>query len=411
MFSCVICDSASSNQVIDFGMQPVAGYLVNSRAESSIQPTFKNSLVRCEKCGHVQQEGSDFYETLVEKVYNNYRPTYSMSKHVGEYMNKFLDRALALKKLEEKNSIVLEIGSNDGSMFEKILERGFRAAGIDPSANTDMQRDNVIVMKQFFSASVARDFVGLYGAVKLVYSRHTLEHVFDPVDFMVGIGLVLDNDGLAVIEVPYLPTQIRDCHCSAMTFQHISFFTVSTLRYLAGIAGLEIADIAFSKMDGGSVIVSFKKSGTTSDYSLLDHITEFESVTGNISYQGLSEQFLHLSNSIRLSREYLERLALGGAKIFGYGAGAKGQSLLNQLGVDTDVIKYVIDDTPGSDGMFIPGMGAEVIANARVIPSAVDVVFITAPTHIDEIINKERIRFSGKPFLATSPNFSYCSII
>lgn len=411
MFSCVICGSVSANQVIDFGMLPVAGYLVNLRTEASSQPVYKNSLVRCEKCGHVQQEGSDFYETLAEKVYTNYRPTYSMSKKVGEYMSKFLDRALALNKLEEKNSIVLEIGSNDGSMFEKILERGFRAAGIDPSANTDLQRDNVIVMKQFFSAPVAKGFVNLYGGVKLIYSRHTLEHVFDPVDFMLGIGLALDDDGLAVIEVPYLPTQIRDCHCSAMTFQHISYFTVSSLKYLAEIAGLEIVDIAFSKMDGGSVIASFKKRVAASNYALLDHITEFERVTGSISYQGLSAQFTQLSNVIEMSREYLVHLASCGTKIYGYGAGAKGQSLLNQLAVDSDVIKYVIDDTPGSDGMFVPGMGAEVVANARVVSTEVDVVFITAPTHIDEIVNKEKNRFSGKPFLATSPNLGFCSII
>lgn len=409
MFSCVICSSASASPLIDFGMLPVPGYLVNSRAEASSQPIFKGSLVRCEKCGHVQQEGSDFYEALVEKVYNNYRPTYSMSKHVSEYMNKFLDRALALSKLDEKNSIVLEIGSNDGSMFEKITEKGFRAAGIDPSADTGLERDNIIVMRQFFSAEIARSFVGLYGAVKLIYSRHTLEHVFDPVNFMAGLSIVLDDDGLAVIEVPYLPTQTRDCHYSGMTFQHISYFTVSSLKYLAGIAGLEIADIAFSKMDGGSVIVALRKYGATSVCRLLDHIIDFEKVTGSISYEGLSAQFLQLSRSIKLSREYLEHLALDGVKTFGYGAGAKGQSLLNQLGIGSDVIKYVIDDTPGSDGMFIPGVGSEVIKSGSINLADVDVVLITAPTHINEIIDKERDRLSGKPFIATTPNFSYCN--
>lgn len=411
MFSCVICAHTSAKPLIDFGMLPVPGYLVNSYAEANIQPVFKNSLVRCEKCGHVQQEAVDFHETLVEKVYNNYRPTYSMSKQVGEYMNKFLDRTLTLSGLNEKNSIVLEIGSNDGSMLERIIERGFRAAGIDPSANPDLQRDNLIVMKQFFSASVASAFVSLYGPVKLVYSRHTLEHVFDPVNFMVGIGVVLDDDGLAVIEVPYLPVQIRDCQYSGMGFQHISYFTVTALKYLTEIAGLEIADVVFSKMDGGSVIVALKKCGVASNYSLLNQVADFERVIGNISHQCLSTQFLQLANSIKLSREYLEYLASGGAIIYGYGAGGKGQSLLNQLGVNSDVVKYVIDDTPGSDGMFIPGIGVEVIANARVTSSAVDVVLITAPTHIDEIVNKEKKRFSGKPFLATTPDFNYCSII
>jgi len=411
MFSCVICGSANSNQIIDFGMQPVAGYLVISRAEADTQPTFKSALTRCEKCGHVQQEGNDFYETLVDKVYNNYRPTYSMSKGVGEYMHKFLDRALALNNLEEKNSIVLEIGSNDGSMFEKILERGFRAAGIDPSANTDLQSDNVIVVKRFFSAQTAREFVDLHGGVRLIYSRHTLEHVFDPVDFMVGIGITLDDDGLAVIEVPYLPTQIRDSQYGAMTFQHISYFTVSSLKYLADRTGLEIVDIAFSKMDGGSIIAAFKKRMAVSNYPLLDYMTEFERVSGSISYKDLSSQFTQLSNTIKMSRDYLTHLASGGTEIYGYGAGAKGQSLLNQMGLGSDVIKYVIDDTPGSSGMFIPGMGAEVVANSKINPMEVDVIFITAPTHVAEIINKERNRFSGKPFLATSPNFGYCSII
>lgn len=148
MNTCKICNNSNLNKVIDFGDVPLAGYLVKSKDESLSELRYNNSLVYCSTCCHVQQGDREFYSALIDKVYSNYQSTYSMSSHVRKYMLSFLDFSLQLANI--KSGIVLEIGSNDGSMFKILRDKGFTPAGIDPSAVVNGHEADSIIVQDFF---------------------------------------------------------------------------------------------------------------------------------------------------------------------------------------------------------------------------------------------------------------------
>jgi len=323
-------------------------------------------------------------------------------------MSQFIDELIDTS-LVKKEKIVLEIGSNDSSMFELLRNKGMCPAGIDPSADTTASSNDGIIIRDFFTTSVAEDFVNKYGKVELIYSRHTLEHVFDPADFLTALSRVLEDTGLAVIEVPYMPAQLRGNQYAGMSVQHINFFTLGCLEYIGGLNGLSIVNAKFSKMDGGSIVVFFSKQKQHRMTNSLNGILKLERESGVASLCGLLDMFVSMDNSIKLSKEHILKLHEKSYRIIGYGAGSKGQAIFNMLGLPHKIIKYVVDDTPGSKGRYIPGAGTEVVDSSSFLLSEADYCLITAPTHVDEIVSKESNRHPNVAFIRTSPDFSYTS--
>jgi len=409
--NCRICKADSLDLLHDFGMMPVAGYLVDSFQKAIDENRYSNFLVRCSKCGLVQQGGGDFYNVLIDKVYSNYQATYSMSLKVREYMSKFIDDAMEVSEIKSKEDIVLEIGSNDGSMFDILREKGVRPAGIDPSAVASDKDKDAIVMRDFFSTAVAQKFVNEHGKVKLLFSRHTLEHVFDPGDFMNAIGLILDSQGVAVIEVPYLAAQLNANQYPGMTFQHISFFTLQCLKYLGELYGLHMFNVKPSKMDGGSVVVYLAKNPRANVTHTLFGLLEYEKDSETACLQGLLKKFQLIETSKKHVREHIMGLSKNSFGVLSYGAGSKGQALLNMLNLSSDIVPFVVDDTPGTKGRYIPGTGTKVIDSADENMLKSNFCLITAPTHVDEIAAKEQKKHPQVTFIRTSPDFSYISSI
>lgn len=409
--NCRICDGQHLVQMHDFGNMPVAGYLVETVAQALAAERFQSRLVFCEACGLAQQYGDAFKGVLIKNVYSNYRPTYSMSSKVRDYMSIFISEALAFVDEIGRNDIVLEIGSNDGSMLDLLRSQGFRPAGIDPSAQASDGRDDAIVIRDFFSKEVAIKFAETYGKVKLLYSRHTLEHVFEPLGFVEAIGLLLDDNGVAVVEVPYLPAQLNGNQFAAMTFQHISFFTLTSLKRLAEICGLIIVNAKISKMDGGSIILILAKSSRAApfDTRMAEGLMELERATGVNEARGLLTRFEDIGQAVSLIRDHVSKLREKSYRIVGYGAGAKGQALLNMVGLSRDIVQCVVDDTPGSKGMYVPGVGTEVVDSTDPRLADADIVLITAPTHVEEIVTKELAKHPTTSFIRTSPELSYVS--
>jgi len=405
---CNICDNQELILLHDFGTAPVAGYLVSSLQQALSEIRFSNQLLYCQKCGLVQQSNDSFKDALIEKVYSNYRPTYSMSTKVQEYMSRFIDEAVRF--CGTSKGIALEIGSNDGTMFPLLHSRGFRPAGIDPSASETTFKDSIVI-KDFFCKRVATDFVKQYGKVPLLFSRHTLEHVFDPVDFMEAVSIVLSDNGAAVIEVPYLPAQVSNCQFAGMGFQHVSYFSSLSMRNLVRSCDLELSDAKPSKMDGGSIIFFLKKGsqGKGEGSSFVRGSLELEAASGFSDGKGLEEKFKNIGKMISLTKEHILSLKKKAIDVVAYGAGGKGQAILNMIGLSHDIIQYVVDDTPGSRGMFIPGVGTEVVDSSNGALSNAKIIFITAPTHVDEVVAKEYNKHPQASFLQTSPFLGYVS--
>jgi SAM-dependent methyltransferase len=332
-----------------------------------------------------------------------------MSQRVTTYLENLLSSAIE-KSAAQAGDIALEIGSNDGSFLDLLRSHGFRPVGFEPSSDLcRLARDRSLeVMQEYFGAGTAKKFVERFGPANLLITRHTLEHAFDPIDFLQGIEVALSPKGLAVIEVPYLRLQMINNQFQSMTFQHVSFFTAVSLARALRNSGLDLIDISFVDMDGGSLVAYVSKSERRPAERLLEPILQFERVMQLDSPEGYSVFFTRVDRLREHARIHMEFLVETGLRVRAYGAGSKGHALLNMLGLDATHLAFVIDDVPHNLGRYVPGTGTQVISSADPRTMDSDVILITAPTHIDEIIRKERPRLGARTrFLATTPDFHY----
>ena len=390
---------------------PIAGYLEMDESHSRLAPRHELAISICMNDGHVQQAYNHANEDLISLVYSRYQPTYSMSEHVQEYMNSFLGQAIKLSAVQPGDTVV-EIGSNDGKLLESIKSKGFLAVGFEPASSlASVARDRGLqVVNDYFGVESSLRFLENNSPVQLVVSRHTLEHAFIPLDFLRGIEIILDTHGLAAIEIPYLQLQMTNGHYEAMTFQHMSFFTVTSMIQALALAGLALVDVDFVDMDGGSMIIYAQKRNNVRNNrsTRLINILEFEKALKLDTPEGYELFFSKIATNRNLIKNYFSRIADKGISVMAYGAGSKGQSLLNMLDLDSEQIKYVIDDVPGNAGRYVPGTGIQVISSTDARARHADIIFLTAPTHIREIMRKESRRFAqGTRFVATVPDFHF----
>jgi len=407
---CRLCASTGAMHVIhSFGKMPVSGYLEADETLARSAPRYELAVAICHECGFVQQANNEANDILVKRVYSQYQPTYTMSEKVTAYMDYFLDEAIGKADAAPHDEVV-EIGSNDGSVLALVKGRGFEARGFEPSStlNVIARRRGVEVVEDYFGVDSAGRYLDRHPKAKVVITRHTLEHAFDPIDFLRGIALVLAPGGIAAIEVPYLRLQMMNNQFPSMTFQHVSFFNVASMNRALEKAGLVLVDVAFVNMDGGSMIAYAvgRSRGHAGEFA--EAIFGYESMLRLDRAAGYERFFGRVAEQCVQVRDYLTSLSAKGHMVLGYGAGSKGQALLNMLACDVDQVPFVIDDVPGNAGQYVPGSTIQVIAgNDERVPAA-DFIFITAPTHVAEIVRKERKRLGAHTrFLSIVPEFHY----
>jgi len=405
--SCRLCGSTAPRTVLyEFGLQPVAGYLAPDEESARTAPLFPLTIGLCGECGLIQQASDAANAELIARVYSEYHSTYLASIDVSTYVRTFVDRSIAMAGAGTGDHAI-ELGSNDGAVLGLFVSRGLKAFGFEPSSNLNAlaARSGATIFEEYFGLSAALAYRERFAPARLVLSRHTLEHAFDPLDFVKGVSGVLAADGIAVIEVPYFPLQSMRNHFEALTFQHMSLFTLSSLHQLFERAGLTIVDLAFVGMDGGSIVVSARHSPadrTATVSAALDH----ERASCMDQVEGYAPFFARVDRLRQKARTYLRPYREAGLSIIAYGAGSKGQSLLNMLRLDRELVTCVRDDTIGDDTKWIPGAALPVVPGRDARVRNADVVLLTATTHIPELIARHERDSARRPtFLATSPDW------
>lgn len=407
--ACRLCGARQLAPLHSFGKQPVAGYLESDVDRAIAAPKLELALVMCEGCGLVQQASNEAQQLLVDKVYARYQPTYGMSSGVSAYLQGWIDQAIAMSGAAPGDSVV-EIGANDGSLLALLEQRGFVATGFEPSPNLAeiAARRGLGIVQELFGEESARRFRAKHGPVKLVVTRHTLEHALDPRDFMRGMSTLLAPGGSAVIEVPDLRLQLASNQFQSMTFQHTAFFSIRSMSQGLMRAGLVPESVRHVDMDGGSMVLHARLlDGGTPGASIAESIA-LERQIGLDEARAMKEYFAGVAAFCERARNMLRTLRSEGNGAIGYGAGSKGQALVNMIGLDREELPFVIDDTPGNAGQYIPGTSIQVLGSDDPRAQGARVILITAPTHAKEIIRKERLRRGiDVRFLLTSPDLHF----
>ncbi len=362
--TCRICGSINLHCFLDLGSTPPSdAFISREQLDNEIEFSFPLSIHVCNECNHMQLLDVVNPRLLFPKEYALFSSAAPAGvKHFNEYAADIRD-----KFSDIENKFVIEIASNDGVLLAPLKEFGFRVLGVEPTTNTaDVARSRGIeVVEEFFSQSESEKIQENYGRAGIVIANNVLAHVDDPIDFVKGVKNILDKNGVFVFEVQYGLDLIKKTEFDNIYHEHLSFFALRPLILLMEKSGMKIFNIKMVSAQGGSLrcYATHAESSAHITTSVPAEMSEIEIDEGlNIlqTYDDFGKRAHEIRNSLL---EILAEAKKNGKKIVGYGAPAKGNTLLNFCGIGTNLVDYCIEKTPFKFGKFTPGMHIPVVSD------------------------------------------------
>ena len=406
MVRCRSCRSELNLTLIDLGSSPIANNLETDNDLNLQSKEFPLKVLTCHVCSLVQLSETVSEKKLFASNYS-YHSSYSTSWLI--HSKNYVDEIIHFLEINE-NDLVIEIASNDGYLLQYFREAGINVLGIEPAADVA----NVAINKKiptlidYFSESIAKELRGKLKP-KLILGNNVLAHVPDIQDFVKGLDILLDDDGIITLEFPHLMNLIKFNQFDTVYHEHYSYLSITALMPIFVKHNMKIFDIKELSTHGGSLrIYVAKKSSKWEIKESVEQIIHEESKydpRDEFIYTNLQERVLLLKKS--LMQEMLE-LKNSGLKIAAYGAAAKGVTLLNYCGIDSDIIDYVVDMNPHKQGKFLPGSRIPIVEISRLLQDPPDVLLVL-PWNLSLEIRKTILEFKDLKFrfLRAIPRLEY----
>ena len=400
--TCRLCSSRSFELVLDLGKQPPSNSFLMKNQLKYSEKKFPLRLYICKKCHHLQ-----LLDVVDKKhLFSNYHYFTSANKPIIEHFKKYAEHVY--KKILEKkeNSFVVEIGSNDGTLLKQLKKNKVNVLGIEPAKNLAQisRKSKIKTENKFFNQTLAKKIAKKQRA-DLVIANNVLGHVDDLDGFIIGIKELLKNDGVFIFEVPHALNLIKKLEFDTIYHEHISYFSIITLSNWLKKYELEIFNVEKQKVHGGTIRVYVSKKNNFRKNNSVENIKTIEKkygITKITTYRNFSKKIYHLK---KILRKKILILKNNNKIIFGYGASAKGNVLLNFCEIDNSILDFVTDTTKIKQGKFTPGTKIKIInPKDRPNKSSEMIALLLAWNYKTAIIKNEKkfLRNGGK-FLIPIP--------
>jgi hypothetical protein len=398
---CRACGEKYFRLVLSLGPMPLANSFLKP-TEFAREPSFPLDLYFCEACAMVQLLDVINPEVLFRNYLYVTGTSDTMVVHNKQYAKDVVDM-LDL----QPSDLVIEVASNDGSLLYCFQEYALRVLGIEPASNIAKMANatGVETLDIFFNSHTAIRVLEKFGKARAVVANNVLAHVDETLDFMMGCKSLLANDGLLVIEVPYLKEMLDRVEFDTIYHEHLSYFSIDTLRRLCESIDLSLIRIDHVPVHGGSLRI-YAGLGRYWGGHAKDVLVQIEAEkTSNMAnYDRLVKFAEDVKANRQALRELLISLKASGNKLAAYGAPAKGNTLLNYCGISTDLVAYTVDKNPLKVGLHTPGMHLPVLGVDSIIERQPDYVLILAWNFAAEIIRQqEEYHRRGGKFILPIP--------
>jgi SAM-dependent methyltransferase len=379
--TCRVCHSAEIQGVLSLGTTPLADRLRNKEQLSQPEPLFPLDVAFCPECSLVQ-----ILETVPPEVlfcedypyYSSFSP--ALLQH---------SRANALDLIDSRHlntsSLVIELASNDGYLLKNFVEHGIPVLGIDPAEGPARaaEQAGVPTLCTFFGESLARQLSATGQAADVIIGNNVLAHVADLHGFVEGIRILLKEDGVAVIEMPYVKDLVDGCLFDTIYHEHLCYFSVTALNCLFRKHSLFLNDLKRVSTQGGSLRIYVEKKENVS--STVREMLRIEA-TERVNQIDYYRDFAKRVESIRTGlRRLLHDLKQQGARIAAYGAAAKGSTMINYCGIGSDLIDFVVDRNTHKQGLYMPGKAIPILPTEALLDRMPEYLLLLAWNLVDEI--------------------------
>jgi 2-polyprenyl-3-methyl-5-hydroxy-6-metoxy-1,4-benzoquinol methylase len=382
--NCRHCNNELQHVFCDLQTCPPSNAMVKPEMINYPETYFPLKVFVCDKCWLVQVDELEKADAIFNNEYT-YFSSFSTSwlKHAKAYTDYMTDRFGY-----NENSLLVEIASNDGYLLQYFKEKNIPVLGVEPTANTaqvaiEKGIENIV---DFFGSDLADK--QLKGKADLILGNNVLAHVPDINDFVKGVKIALKPNGVNTFEFPHLFQLVAQKQFDTIYHEHFSYLSLTNLKSVFETQGLEIFDVQEIPTHGGSLRIFTKHKEDTSKI-VEDAVHEMLLKESSVGMNSLSyyQDFQQKVDQIKYDFvEFLIQQKRNGKKIIGYGAAAKGNTLLNYCGIKgNDLIEYVVDASPYKQNKLLPGSRIPVFSSEKIAQTKPDFIVIFPWNLKDEI--------------------------
>ena len=402
---CRLCLSKDVVLAVPFKPTPLAEKYVLQKP-SKPQDLYPVDLYMCQNCGHVQI--LDVIDP--EILWQDYTYHSGQTQGIIEHFEEIVKDTLARFELSD-NQLVIDVGSNDGSLLKAFKNRNFKVLGIDPAVDIAKKAsaNGIETIAELMTPSEAKKMAQSHGKAGIVTAFNVFAHADEMRDLLESISIVLDEDGLFVFEVSYLLDIVEKMLLGTIFHEHLCHHSLHPMKIFLESRGLELIDVQRVSIQGGSLVGYAQfKGGKRPVHNSVNEVLQLEE-QNNLhqlsSMQAFAKRIQQMSNQVR---ELLSQYQ--GQEIAGYGAARSGPMFIAQFGL-SDALQYLFDDHPQKVGMLSPGDLLPVLETAQLEQKHPALTFILAWVHAKKIIRKHKAYLEqGGTFVLLTPEIKLVTI-
>ena len=364
---CRICQSKNLVKVLSLGKQPLANNLLKSKQEGA--KYYPLDMYQCKHCSLLQLG----HVVPANEMYDEYTYIPSASKTYLNHFKSLTDKLIKQIPLK-KNSLVVDIGGNDGSLLSYFYKKGMKTINVEPAKNIQV-KEGIRTIRDYFTPKVAKGIVANYGKAQLITATNSFAHIDNLQKYLEALDILLDKNGVFFAQFPDVRNLFKQNQFDTIYHEHLSYFTYEPLHHLFADSPFELFNITSDNIHGGSMQIWVRRR------------------------PNLVQELTDNMHSIRKElQEKIYALQKKGKKVVGFGAAAKGTVLLNYCNLHLD---YIVDGGKYKQGKFIPGVKTPIYPERYLLEDPPDVILILAWNFKEEIMKK--LRHRGYTFIVPIP--------
>ena len=384
---CRTCGSKNLSLVLDLGKTALANDFLTPEEAASYKISLPLRLVLCTDCSLVQ-----LADTVDPKVlYSRYAYITSTSKTMDKHLDEQSAHLLATGDLG-RGAKILEIASNTGVFLKKFQERRCEVLGVEPATNVAevAVKAGIPTRNEFFNATNAKKLKADWGAADLILGRHVFAHIDNLRDLLVGLEAISHPKTLIAFEVPYLVDFFEHTEYDTIYHEHLSYVSVRALEALVKNSPFGLSRIDQYPIHGGSILfhLQHRSSGMKPHGSVAAALEKERQMAliDPVAWRPFAERVALIRRELPA---LIRKLKSEGKRIIGYGASAKGNTLLNTCGLTKRELDYIIDNTPFKQNKIAPGSGIPVRPPEMLLADQPDYALLLAWNFAKEILGRE----------------------
>ena len=399
--SCILCRDAKVEEFLDLGATALANQFLRADEIDGTEAKYPLRVGFCHGCGHVQ---------LTESVppgamFDNYLYISSASDTLKDHLWDLSDILVRRYGLGAED-LVIDIGCNDGTLLKGFQRHGVRLLGVDPARNLAAFTDGSGIERytKLFTTATAKEVVAKWGHASLITATNTFPHIQKLDDFIEGLKIALKPGGAFVIEMHYLLDMIEQVAFDTIYHEHVSYWALGPMKRLFEAHGMDVVDAERVPLHHGQLRVHVQRQGEGTVQPGVEKILAAEKAAGLgqfSTYQRFAERAQRIKRDLH---QKLAGLAHKGERVAGYGAPAKGNTLLGFLEIGPELLPYIVDRSPLKQGLYTPGTHIPVVPPERLLADQPDYVLLLAWNFVDEIVEQQaEYRKRGGRFMVPVP--------